>query len=462
MNRAGLLLITALFLSCIQRGAGFYKTLNGESAVFYQILIDRFCDGDRTNNYLADRTNPYGYHGGDLKGILDKADYLRDLGVNVVLVSPVVDNISFFVDYNHYHHYGYHGYWPEDFDKIEENFGDFRLLSRVVSELRQRRILYVQDIVLNHAGYKSRWVENPLWVRSLKYGSCEQGNDLRMCLFGLPDFKTEREDVRRFLISKYRQLYQRVHFDGLRIDAIKHIDSLLSVALISELKKLSPDMVFIGEYWGSAPKPEDIGLFERYHVDFLYDFEFRDYVSAFLRKKMRDEVMVKYLNNRYEYVERGFLVFLNNHDLDGLITHFEDVDDIVRGKLYRIMAAMQFLCGGIPLIYFGEENGIYIGKGVENRRDMEFEEKVGGLRGFYRELIRLKRSGLIRGRFSSEMRDGLLLLRIEKTNGLIMAIINREDKVLNIRVVDQNIDVQPLEVVVIEVVDNKLNYIIPR
>lgn len=449
-------------MSCVGNRVGFYKNIKEEQPVFYQILIDRFYDGDKTDNYLTDKNNPYGYHGGDLMGVLQNIEYLKELGINALLVSPVLDNVSQYVDFQGYKHYGYHGYWPEDFDRVEENFGDFHILSRLVSNLHQNGIAYIQDIVLNHSGYKSKWIENPLWVRSIKYGGCVDNDDLKMCLFGLPDFKTERADVRRFLINSYKNLMNKAGYDGLRIDAMKHIDKVLIQDLREELKKINSDMVFVGEYWGSAANENGLSLLMEYKMDFIFDFEFRDYLSAYLRGVMRDEVFVSYLNKRYKIADKGFIVFLNNHDLDGLITHFEGIEGDNKARLYKTMAMMQFISGGVPLIYYGEENGIDVGKGIENRRDMSFYERYKGIRSFYKELIKLKKKGVLNGDFSANVEAGILILKVKHINDEIICLINRANIDKELHFDNQLFKINPYDFILLKRSPAGLEVILPH
>lgn len=97
-----------------------------DEAVIYFLLTDRFKDGDPSNNdpngENYDTTHAESYHGGDFQGILDQLDYLDELGINTIWLSPIIDN----VDHNHRHgkegaQYGYHGYWAKDFTTIDEH-----------------------------------------------------------------------------------------------------------------------------------------------------------------------------------------------------------------------------------------------------------------------------------------------------------------------------------------------------
>ncbi|MCX7957784.1 MAG: alpha-amylase family glycosyl hydrolase [Deltaproteobacteria bacterium] len=285
---------------------------------------------------------------------------------------------------------------------------------------------------------------------------------MKECLFGLPDFRTEREDVRQFLVRKYKELAKRAGFDGVRIDAMKHFDSKLVIELRKEFTKINTDMIFIGEYWGSAPDEKWMSVFSEYNVDFLFDFEFRDYLSGFLRGVMRPEVFVSYLNRRYNFAEKGFIVFLNNHDMDGLITHFDDINEKDEGNLLRIMALMQFVSGGAPLIYYGEENGIRVGKGIENRRDMQFSERVMGLRSFYKRLVSLKKKGMLSGKFSAKYENGLLIINIGNMYGEIKAIVNRDRNEKEFQINGNYIKVPSLDCLLIKSDSGGMEYLIPH
>lgn len=116
-------------------------------AVIYQVLIDRFHDGDDGNNYLLDRENMARYHGGDWVGLESKLDYLVDLGVNTLWISPVVKNIETDANVD-----GYHGYWAVDLTEVNAHFGSLDDLRSLVQAAHDRDMLVVIDIVANHMG----------------------------------------------------------------------------------------------------------------------------------------------------------------------------------------------------------------------------------------------------------------------------------------------------------------------
>ncbi len=115
--------------------------------VIYQVVIDRFSDGDYSNNYNMSRQHPGRYHGGDWQGLRDRIPYLQQLGVTAVWISPVVKNLEEDAGFG-----GYHGYWTQDFLSTNPHFGDLAVLQETVDALHAAGIKVILDIVANHIG----------------------------------------------------------------------------------------------------------------------------------------------------------------------------------------------------------------------------------------------------------------------------------------------------------------------
>lgn len=115
--------------------------------VIYQVLVDRFHDGDPNNNFNVDKRAPARYHGGDWQGLIDRLDYLQDLGVTAVWITPVVRNVEEDAGFA-----SYHGYWTQHFLKHNPHFGELHDLRRLSDALHQRGMKLILDIVTNHVG----------------------------------------------------------------------------------------------------------------------------------------------------------------------------------------------------------------------------------------------------------------------------------------------------------------------
>lgn len=127
----------------VQTNAG----IDWRDEVIYQVITDRFADGDVNNNWNVDRNSLARYQGGDWEGLIQHADYLQDLGVTTVWISPIVNNVEEDAGVA-----GYHGYWTQDFLATNPHFGDLGMLRRMVDALHARGIKVIVDIVTNHVG----------------------------------------------------------------------------------------------------------------------------------------------------------------------------------------------------------------------------------------------------------------------------------------------------------------------
>lgn len=115
--------------------------------VIYQVLIDRFADGDAGNNHRVDLTAAGHWHGGDWKGLEDNLQYLEDLGVTVLWISPIVKNVDTDAGFD-----GYHGYWAQDMTQLNPHFGDLPALRSLIRAAHERGMKVILDIVTNHLG----------------------------------------------------------------------------------------------------------------------------------------------------------------------------------------------------------------------------------------------------------------------------------------------------------------------
>ncbi|RME72891.1 MAG: alpha-amylase [Planctomycetota bacterium] len=121
--------------------------LDWRDQVIYQVITDRFADGDPNNNWNVDRRALGRYQGGDWQGLIDHLGYLRELGVTAVWISPHVKNVEIDAGVA-----GYHGYWTQDFTAVNPHFGDLGKLRQMVNVLHANDILVIADVVTNHVG----------------------------------------------------------------------------------------------------------------------------------------------------------------------------------------------------------------------------------------------------------------------------------------------------------------------
>jgi len=121
--------------------------LDWRDQVIYQIVVDRFSNGDPNNDWNVEPSVPGKFHGGDWQGVIDHLDYLKDLGVTALWISPVVKNVESDAGFD-----SYHGYWTQDFLRPNAHFGDLEKLRELVDAAHKKGMLVILDVVTNHMG----------------------------------------------------------------------------------------------------------------------------------------------------------------------------------------------------------------------------------------------------------------------------------------------------------------------
>ncbi len=189
-----------------------------EGANVYFIVTDRFNNGDRTNDKNYDRNKLTGklrgFDGGDIRGVIQKIDegYFTNLGINVIWMTPIVEQIHDGVDEGTGFTYGFHGYWTRDWSAIDPNFGTRKDLAELVQKAHSRGIRIMLDAVINHTGpvTSEDSVYPSDWVRTTPKCTYKSYDTYINCTLvdNLPDVKTEsNEDVAvpPFLIEKWKK-----------------------------------------------------------------------------------------------------------------------------------------------------------------------------------------------------------------------------------------------------------------
>lgn len=354
-----------------------------DEAVVYFMMTDRFFDGNESNN-TASGTDTYGdnpglYHGGDFAGVTAKLDYLQDLGVNTIWLTPIVKNIagvtvtdegSEDVPYNA----AYHGYWASDFTKLNPTMGTTEEFKTMISEAHKRGMRIMVDIVVNHAGYGTE----STFADMLRDKSVSEG-DIKSWQSGLPDFATENADVRAKLVEWQTSWMRNYGVDYFRVDTVKHVDSTTWAALKNSTTEVNPSFKMIGEYYGAgyASNGSTLGSGQ---MDADLDFDFNDQATSFVSSNISS--VEKFLSARNSALNNAYMTgqFLSSHDEDGFKA------SLMNGKQYTedeatsaalVAATLQLTAKGIPVIYYGEEVGL---SGLNNypyqtnRYDMDFSK----------------------------------------------------------------------------------------
>lgn len=206
----------------------------------YHIMIDRFagCDPERKGRC---------FKGGNLRGIIDKLDYIQSLGCNGILLTPFYKTNE------------YHGYHITDYEQVDEHFGSWDDVRNLVKAVHKRGMTITADFVANHCHINNPLVaQHPDWFKKKQDGSLKYFYDIEY----LPEFNLDKPAAQSYMIERMKQLCSR-GFDAIRLDYAKGPSLRFWRKVREEIKKDYPDVLLIGEILG-PPKgkhlPESLAL----------------------------------------------------------------------------------------------------------------------------------------------------------------------------------------------------------
>jgi len=351
---AGLVALVCCALCCLAGTPDQWK-----SRTIYQILTDRFSP-------TTDRTSGCGnvgnYCGGTFQGIINHLSYIQAMGFDAIWISPVIVNTPG----------GYHGYWAQDIYNINPNFGTAADLKNLVSACHSKGIWVMVDVVANHMGPVG-YTYNTL----SPFNSADHYHDCKSCpsgcqiqdftnqpqveqcrLAGLPDLNQSNPFVYKTLVSWVANLTQYFGFDGLRIDTVPEVP----VNFWSDFQK-SAGVYAVGEAYDGR-------------VNYVASFQgpLDGVLSYPLFFTLRDVFQNKQGLNNLQNTLQQYQSAFHNLDLLGTFIDNHDQARFLNGNsdyvLYQNAITYVLLAQGIPIIYYGTEQGFHGSDDPNNREPL--------------------------------------------------------------------------------------------
>lgn len=391
---------TQLKYSLKQREAGARNHGGFDASdVLYLIMPDRFAQGEDQNTINVtslnnpssnDRNNPNARHGGNLQGIMDHMDYLKDLGVTALWLCPVLENDM--------PGGSYHGYATTDYYKIDPRFGTNEKWNQLVADAHSKGMKVVMDMIFNHSGSSHPWLaDSPSedWINvpdgslltnfrlSTVHDPYASDFDRKETVDGwfvtaMPDLNQRNPHLMKYLIQNSIWWIESSKIDGIRMDTYPYADRHAMAKWIEDVEREYPNFNIVGECWydneggeafwqrGSKVNPEDPNL--PTVMDFVPASKLR---KAFQEptdpwnglNKVYDHLALDYLFPDPQHI----LTFLDNHDTDRWLLEIpEDLGAWKQAYTWLLTSR------GIPQLYYGTEllmNGSKEGSDGYVRRD---------------------------------------------------------------------------------------------
>jgi glycosidase len=352
------------------------------------------------------------FFGGDLQGIIDHLDYIQDLGLTTVYLTPI-----FIAPSNH-------KYDTIDFFTIDPQFGGEKGLKALIRELKRRKMRLILDAVFNHVSDSHPWFRNG----PHEFFTGDYWRSFRH----MPELDLTNKKLQDILFRKadsVLQKYLAMGADGWRFDVAVDVGLDIVRQMRSAVKRNFPDAVLLGEVMSFAGDwCKDDKMFHG-----VMNYYFRDAVLGWLRGELSTRQVSLAMNDYFTGCGLAGAVrswnMLSSHDTPRLRAILHDA------ALRGLAVVAQFTLPGVPFVYYGEEIGMDGGDDPDCRRPMIWDEKRWdkGTLAFYRKLIEIRQShpALQRGALTMLEADALVFLRhTERINETALVAINNSSQPL--------------------------------
>ncbi|MFK4785047.1 glycoside hydrolase family 13 protein [Fusobacterium sp. MFO224] len=422
-----------------------------KESIIYQIFPDRFFNGNADGKINHPKKNSFIYgnwsdspfyirnenkeivrwdfYGGNLKGIDKKLDYIKDLGVNLIYLNPIFEATS------------NHRYDTGDYKKVDEVLGTEDDLKNLINNAKDREIGIILDGVFNHTGRDSKYfnrfsnydstgaynsVGSPYydWYKFKKYP-----NDYE-CWWGVKDLPCVNESIPSFvnyIIEDEDSViahWMKLGIRGWRLDVADELPSKFLEKLRERCHEIDPDSVILGEVWEDATNKISYNKRRSYmrgrQLDSVTNYPFKEIFLDYISNKFDTKKLLMLFDNMKEnYPKENFYALANiisSHDVERIITMCEKaainiqeeiyrrelhkeriltkehLSEIIGERILKIIVTMQMVFPGVPVIYYGDEVGVYGGKDPDNRRTYPWGQENKEVYNMYKDLIRLRKS----------------------------------------------------------------------
>ncbi len=350
-----------------------------DTDVVYLIFPDRFFDGDTTNDHIFKGNDEFafgslnGRHGGDIQGIIDKLDYLKDLGITTIWITPLVENNTYM---------SYHGYAATNFYKIDPRFGTNDLYKNLVKRAHDKGLKIIMDHVTNHIGINHEWISKPptkTWIHGTVQNHMPAQHD-KIALVDIhadsssihevntgwfvkemPDLNQSDTLLAKYMIQNTIWWIEFSGIDGIREDTYPYSNQKFMSFWAKTILSLYPKMNIVGEVWRGDPNVlaafQTKSYFPRNfdsNLPVVTDFAMKDAITSYLSGNSNLTKIYETLGQDFVYSNpNNLLIFFDNHDTDrGMYAAKDNINK------YKQALTIILTSRGIPQLFYGTEIGM--------------------------------------------------------------------------------------------------------
>lgn len=393
-----------------------------KNGIIYQIFVDRFFNGNQDKKVNSPKKNSFLYatwddepiyikdnmgkilrwdfYGGNLKGIIEKLDYIKSLGANIIYLSPIFKSSSC------------HKYDVGDYENIDEMFGNNEEFSKLCNIAQCKGIRIILDGVFSNTGSDSKYFnkygnydeigayQSPnskyySWYKFINYPYKYEswwGIDNR------PNVNELDESYLNYIVKKKNSIiekWMKLGASGWRLNVADELSDKFIEVFRKRVKEIDNDSVVVGEVWDDASNKISYSKRRKYlfgkELDSVTNYPLRECLINFVKGYISSEKLKKRIMSLYENYPREIfnsnMNIIGTHDTERILTVLDE-------KIYllKLILVFQMTLPGVPVIYYGDEAGVKGGKDPENRKSYPWNHENKEILKFYSKIIKLRKS----------------------------------------------------------------------
>lgn len=346
------------------------------SDAIYLITPDRFANGDVTNDEVAglkeklNRNDKGGRHGGDVAGMVDHLDYIKNLGFTAIWTNPILEN--------NMSSYSYHGYATTDFYKVDPRYGSNASFKAMCDKASEKGMKVIMDMIANHSGLEHWWIKDlpsKDWIN--QWDTYTQTNHKKTVILDpyatkkdkkiffdgwfvptMPDLNQRNKSMANYLIQNTLWWIEYSGISGIRMDTYPYPDMYFMNDWTKAVMKEYPNFNIVGEEW--VLRPTIVSYWQKgkqntngytSELKSVMDFPLQNALVNSLNDTESWNAVYEELGQDYLYPDpKNLVVFPDNHDMSRIFTQLNEDEELLKLALTYIATIR-----GIPQIYYGTE-----------------------------------------------------------------------------------------------------------
>lgn len=391
-----------------------------KEGVIYQILIDRFYNGNEDNTINSPKKNSFIYgrwddnpmyikdnfgrivrwdfYGGNLKGIVKKLDYIKSLGANIIQLTPIFKSPSC------------HKYDTADYEVVDEMFGTNDEFKELCEIAESKGIKIVLDVVLGYTSSDSKYFNkmgnyggvgaynspNSKYYNWYKFIRYPYQYDSWWGIDERPSVNSMEEEYINYIINNEESIISKwigLGASGWKLNVIDELSDDFIKLIRKRMKDINDNTMLLGDIWEDASNKISYSTRRSYlngeEVQAATNYPLRESLINFIKGYIKSDKFKKKIMSLHENYPResfyGSINILGTNDTERILTVLDE-----NLGLLRLIIVVQFTLPGVPVIYYGDEAGLKGGKDPDNRKSYPWGKEDAELIDFYRKVISIR------------------------------------------------------------------------